>query len=353
MIDIRIGDAITELGKLQSESVNCCVTSPPYFQLRDYKTSGQYGDEATVDEYIQQMRKVFQEVRRVLKPTGTLWLVLGDSYSNDSKWGGKTAGKHRKALHGNSPVCRIKRNTGFACKNLLMIPARVALALQEDGWFLRSDIIWHKPNAMPEPVRDRPTSAHEHIFLLTKSKKYFFDSDAIAEPVSNATIKDLERRKIPGNCKGDSVFGNAAGLGCGPRVRAFNTWPGIGSKHGQERQRGEKYERMIAKPMRNARNVWTIPTRPFEGAHFATFPHELARRCILAGCPPSGVVLDPFAGSGTTGEAAINEGRSCILIELNPAYRSLIIGRLERANLSLEALMAPQERSPASRIDCE
>ena len=244
----------------------CCVTSPPYYGLRNYQVAGQIGLEQTPGEYVERLVAVFQEVRRVLRDDGTLWLNLGDSYANDSKWGGSSGGKHAAALHGNTGIGRTKKHTGAKDKDLLMIPARVALALQADGWWLRSDIIWHKPNPMPSPAKDRPTSSHEHVFLLTKQPRYFFDAEAVAEP----------------SCAGS----------------------------------------------RNVRDVWTINTRPFKEAHFAVMPAELARRCLLAGCPVGGKVLDPFGGAGTTGLAAGESGRYATLIELNPDYAEIARQRL-------------------------
>jgi DNA modification methylase len=269
-VRIITGDARDELQKLETESVNCVVTSPPYFGLRDYGVTGQMGLEETPAEYIAAMVGVFQLVWRVLRDDGVLWLNLGDSYANDGKWGGSTGGKHAKSLHGARGPGRERRRTGLKPKNLMMIPARVALALQADGWYLRKDIIWVKPNPMPESVADRPTSSHEHIFMLTKSERYWYDGDAVREAAN-----------------------------------------GSGSDS------------------RNLRDVWNIPTRPFSEAHFATFPTEIPERCIKASCPAGGVVLDPFGGAGTTSLVADRFGLDAILIELNPAYAEIARRRIE------------------------
>lgn len=295
-IDIRIGDCRDILKTMPDASVHCVVTSPPYFGLRDYGVDGQIGLEASPDAFVAEMVAVFREVRRVLRDDGTLWLNLGDSYANDGKWGGSSGGKHVPALHGNSGIGRGKVTTGLKPKDLVGIPWRVAFALQADGWYLRQDIIWHKPNPMPESVTDRCTKAHEYVFLMSKSARYFYDAAAIAE-------------------EGVIPAGTKAAKGSAER---FNT-PGVNS-------RPPEYK--IYDGMRNARSVWTIATQPFKGAHFATFPPELAERCIKAGCPSGGTVLDPFGGAGTTGLVADRLGRNAILIELNPEYAALAERRI-------------------------
>ena len=277
-VDLHVGDCSTILQTMPSGVFQCCVTSPPYYGLRNYKVAGQIGLEQTPDEYVAQLVAVFREVRRVLRDDGTLWLNLGDSYANDSKWGGSSSGKHASGLHGNTGIGRSKKTTGAKAKDLLMIPARVALALQADGWTLRSDVIWHKPNPMPEAVKDRPTSAHEHVFLLSKKPHYYFDAEAVAEPTVTNGNGGLARRPISDT--------------------------------------------------RNIRNVWSIQTVAFKGAHFAVMAPELARRCILAGCPVGGKVLDPFGGAGTTGLVAGESGRFATLIELNPEYAEIARQRL-------------------------
>jgi len=303
-LQILTGDCRETLLTLSSESVHTCVTSPPYFGLRDYGHDGQIGLEQTPDAYVAQLVQVFREVRRVLRDDGTLWLNLGDSYAAQGGGGaapGKTA-KVGNTLNG-AVGDRAPRSAplGLKPKDLVGIPWRVAFALQADGWYLRQDIIWHKPNPMPESVRDRCTKAHEYIFLLAKSERYHFDSEAIAEEAVQAG-----------------------------RVR-------------QDRVGGEKYVEGVkhsdgaiftGSATRNKRSVWTVNIKPYSGAHFATFPPELIRPCIRAGAPVGGMVLDPFGGSGTTGQVAIEEGRRAILCELNPDYVQLINQRTS-VNLSL------------------
>lgn len=264
---IILGDCLDSMRSLPDQSVNCCVTSPPYFGLRDYGVDGQIGLEETPEQFIQKLVEVFREVRRVLRDDGTLWLNIGDSYGKG--------------------------------KQLLGIPWRLAFALQADGWVLRQEIIWHKPNPMPESVKDRCTKAHEQIFLLSKSPRYYFDSEAMKEPAVRAG-------EIPGG-KGHYIQHSAGG----------HNKDGLAS--------------CGAKPVaetRNRRSVWSVATRPYKGAHFATFPPALIEPCILAGCPVDGVVLDPFGGSGTTAGVAIKNGRSAILCELNPDYAGMVAERV-------------------------
>ncbi len=267
------GDCRTALRDMPSESVNCCVTSPPYWGLRDYGHADQIGQEKTPQEFVETMRQVFSEVRRVLRKDGTCWLNLGDSYSTGSSGqnfldpkGERPGGGRLKEAGGYGHTGR-KKIPGLKSKDLIGIPWRVALALQADGWWLRSDIIWAKPNSMPESVTDRPTRSHEYLFLLTKSERYHYDHEAIKEPMAG----------------GDGL--------------------------------------------RNKRDVWTMPTASYSDAHFATYPPDLIKPCILAGCPVGGTVLDPFGGSGTTGMVALELGRKAILIELNPEYAKLAEGR--------------------------
>ena len=292
---IHQGDALTVLKIMPDKSVHCCVTSPPYWGLRDYGMPGQYGLEPTPEEYVAKMVEVFREVRRVLRDDGTLWLNLGDSYANDTKWGGQSGEKNRSSVIGGYQTCRnLRTNSGLKPKDLVGIPWRVAFALQADGWYLRSDIIWHKPNSMPESVADRPTKAHEYIFLLSKSEHYYYDADAIREPHKD---ESLERWKLGSTWDGE-------------RVRGYPS----GAKHSMVP------EQMCHPRGRNKRTVWTVATQPFPDAHFATFPPKLIEPCILAGCPIGGTVLDPFSGAGTTGLVALRHGRRYIGIELNPEY---------------------------------
>ncbi len=358
-INILQGDCIESLKKLEDQSINTCITSPPYWGLRDYGTAeweggdencdhkigretrgglsdkqkttkGSFGDEAiknnqpcpkcgairkdnqlgleeTPEEFTENLVKVFREVKRVLRDDGTVWLNLGDSYSS----GGRTTTTNQ-SLRGDKDygVTRPKPSKGIKPKDLIGIPWRVAFALQADGWYLRQDIIWHKPNPMPESVKDRCTKAHEYIFLLSKSPKYYFDNEAIKEdakypqgPNSPQSIK-----------KGKGEFG-------------MDTRGGL-SKIGA-----------LAK--KNKRSVWTVTTKPFKGAHFATFPKDLIEPCVLGGCPEGGTVLDPFGGSGTTGIVAAQHNRNAVLLELNQEYIDLAKHRINNelgmmANLKCE-----------------
>jgi DNA modification methylase len=320
MLQILQGDCLEQLKLLPAESVQCCVTSPPYWGLRDYGVDGQLGLEPTPGKFVSKMVDVFAEVWRVLKDDGTLWLNLGDSYANDGKWGGTTGGKHVSALHGKN-VGRGKRDTGLKPKDMVGIPWRVAFALQDAGWYLRSDIIWHKPTVMPESVCDRPTKAHEYLFLLTRSPKYFYDADAIKEPASWLT-----------NARCKKVHDTGVGFGHGydvhekPRVKKV---PGLNPKAAENAagsRQNSSFSAAVAGPVetRNKRTVWTVPSAPYKHAHFATFPPALVRPCVLAGSRPGDLVLDPFGGSGTTGQVALELGRRAVLIELNPHYVELI-----------------------------
>jgi len=377
-VKILVGDAHGKLRGLPDKSVHCCVTSPPYWGLRDYGVDGQIGLEETIDAYVPKLVEIFREVRRVLRDDGTLWLNLGDSYAGS--WGAQSrdhAGKHApnvSAISANqvkastiraSGTGSLGRTPGCKPKDLVGAPWMLAFALRADGWYLRSDIIWHKPNPMPESVRDRPTNAHEHLFLLSKSRSYWYDSEAICDPVSGTAHA---RRKD------------------GQRLRAKG-------EHGTFNRRAGTWSNNYVPDMRNARSVWSIATESFSEAHFATFPTELARRCIAAGTSERGccsdcgmpwcrmveenrpdyerrpgshgraydgnghamatkyrvkrstmgweagcdcgaeerpcVVLDPFGGAGTTGLVADRLERDAILIELNPEYADMAKKRIE------------------------
>lgn len=267
-LQILIGDCREQMRTLADGSVQTCVTSPPYFGLRDYGHDGQLGLEPTPDEFVAAMVEVFREVHRVLTDDGTLWLNLGDSYGSS--------------------------------KQLIGIPWRVAFALQADGWYLRQDIIWHKPNPMPESVRDRCTKAHEYIFMMSKSPKYHFDAEAVKEPVAESTTARLAQPTLHKQAGSSRVPGKTNG-----NMKAVGN--------------GET---------RNRRSVWTVTTKPFKGAHFATFPPDLIEPCILAGSRPGDVVLDPFGGSGTTAGVALKHGRRAVLCELNPEYAALVPNRI-------------------------
>jgi DNA modification methylase len=274
MPDFQIinGDALQSLQAMPDGLVDCIVTSPPYWGLRDYGHKGQMGLEETPEDYTRAMVEVFREVRRMLKPEGTLWLNLGDSYVSapTGSTGKTTTLTGGKTHQEEARKRRDKTGFGLPVKNLIGIPWRVALALQADGWILRSDVIWQKPNAMPHSVVDRPSNSHEHLFLLTRYPRYHYDSEAIREDAADGTT-------------------------------------------------------------RNRRDVWSIPTKGFPGAHFAVMPEALVEPCILAGCPKGGTVLDPFAGSGTVGVVAMKNGRNFLGIELNPDYATMATCRIAAA----------------------
>lgn len=324
-VQIINADCRAALKEMAAGSAHMCVTSPPYFGLRDYGVDGQIGLEATPAAFIAEMVDVFRDVRRVLRDDGTLWLNLGDSYANDGKWGGQTGGKHVKALH-CTPIGRNKKYTGMKPKDLMGIPWRVAIALQDDGWYLRQDIIWSKPNPMPESVRDRCTKAHEYLFLLSKSQNYYFDADAIAENLAEASVARLSQNvedqdgsdRVPGKSNGPmKAVGGGRKRGVPPR---HANYPDSSDQSGLDTVgRGGK---------RNKRSVWTVATQPFKEAHFATFPPALIEPCILAGSPAGGTILDPFGGAGTTGMVADRLQRNAVLIELNPKYAALARKRI-------------------------
>jgi DNA modification methylase len=285
--------------------VDCVVTSPPYWGLRDYGHGDQLGMESTPEAYVAGLVAVFREVRRVLKPEGTLWLNLGDSYSGLHETGRRDSQQGR-VIDGRAVTMKLTairqqpRQTGLKPKDLVGIPWRVAFALQADGWYLRSDIIWSKPNPMPESVTDRPTKAHEYLFLLTKSDRYHYDADAIRE------VGAMRER-----------FGNSRAV-----AKAINP-----DRNDLDRPVMDIQER------RNRRSVWTVATMPYSGAHFATMPEKLVEPCILAGCPMGGLVLDPFIGSGTVGAVAERLSRRWVGTDLNPAYHALAKKRTAQRGL--------------------
>lgn len=341
-VQIITGDCRKLLSLLPDESAQCCVTSPPYFGLRDYGVDNQIGLEQTPDEYVKQLVEVFREVRRVLRKDGTLWLNLGDSYNGSGKGGNPENSIYKKQDTNKGSLSSKGRKTEISNlkpKDLIGIPWRVALALQADGWYLRSDIIWAKPNPMPESVTDRPTRSHEYIFLLSKSGRYYYDAEAIKEPAiydidGTGTIKRKERaaenqKSMPTKTKNGirPLYKNA---------KDFN------GKY-QDKQRGhsrrhagfnERWDNMTTKEQcsgsRNKRDVWNVATKPYAEAHFATFPPELIEPCILAGSAKGNLVLDPFGGSGTTGMVADRLGRNAVLIELNPEYSALAKSRMQK-----------------------
>lgn len=333
-MNILHGDALARLREMPDGSVNCCVTSPPYYGLRDYGVDGQIGLESSPAEYIARLVEVFREVRRVLRSDGTCWVNIGDSYANDGKWGGSSGGKHVKALHGNTNIGRGRKSTGLKPKDLIGIPWMLAFSLRDDGWWLRQDIIWSKPNPMPESVRDRCTKAHEYVFLLTKSYRYAYDHEAIFEPLQAAAVENYpERAKVTGRgtqCAADARWNDRdKSVGFPPSYKgsSFNKGKSVAVEQTGARV-GEAPRNEAAG--RNKRSVWTLPTLPTPDAHFATFPIDLSETCILAGCPADGVVLDPFCGAGTTGLAAIKHGRKFIGIELNAEYIDIAHDRAGR-----------------------
>jgi DNA modification methylase len=364
--EIKQGDCLEVLKSLPSESVNCCITSPPYWGLRDYGTGewvggdpacshkrdskqseltqtghrnleGAVGDgiykdkckrcgaerkdrqiglELTPESYTQTMVEVFREVKRVLKDDGTLWLNIGDSYAGSGcGWGGGSLSEksnHHMKVHGNGNPRKSKDQrppAGLKTKDLVGIPWRVAFALQADGWYLRQDIIWHKPNPMPESVTDRCTKAHEYIFLMSKNPNYYFDNKAISENAISKQGKGATGR-------GQQGYAVASGKGISPQQDHSGWMGGDGNT-------------------RNKRSVWSVTVKPYKEAHFATFPKELIEPCVLAGCPKDGTILDPFGGSGTTAEVAIENGRNALLIELNPEYIELAKTRISNTQTNL------------------
>lgn len=281
------GDALEELRMLEPGSIYTCITSPPYYNLRDYGVPKQIGLEDTIEEYVKKLVEVFREVRRVLRPDGTLWINIGDCYATGTKaprQQSKNPGVGANRVEAQNSVGRLGNPTGCKTKDLIGVPWTLAFALRADGWYLRQDIIWHKTNAMPESVRDRCTKAHEYIFLLSKSERYYFNAAAIREP-------------------------------CEKKGNAANSTEG-----------------------RNKRSVWDIATARFKAAHYATFPERLIEPCILAGCPEGGTVLDPFAGSGTAGVTAKRLKRDFIGVEINPGYWKMAQERIASTVIDYEQL---------------
>ncbi|HUY48099.1 MAG TPA: site-specific DNA-methyltransferase [Streptosporangiaceae bacterium] len=334
---VYVGDARDVLAQLPADSADCIVTSPPYWGKRDYGVRGQYGREPDLAAYVETLRAVFRDVRRVLAGDGTCWLNLGDSYTEA---GGSATGLHAYLGAGLAG----RHAAGMAAKNLLGLPWQVALALQDDGWIIRNAIVWHKPNAMPESVRDRLNCRYEMVFLLVKSRHYWFDLDPIRVP--HATVRpsgsSASQRGRSGTRRppGMPVTGRHPGDG----KRSGNR-PGGNRPSGNHQQKYGPHTREVVGARRygtgrrgrghpNGRNpgdVWSIPTRPYRGPHFAAFPVDLPAQCVKAGCKPGGMVLDPFCGTGTTGIAALALGRHFTGIELNPAFAALAAERLRHA----------------------
>ena len=313
------GHSLEVLKSLPDNSIDCCVTSPPYYALRDYGCDGQIGLEETPEKYIERLCEVFSEVRRVLTPEGTLWLNIGDSY-NGNKVGNTEVVKNKKVSESND--FHKKLWGGAKPKDLIGIPWMLAFALRSQGWYLRQDIIWQKPNPMPESVTDRCTKSHEYIFLLSKSQKYYFDYEAIQE---DATSSDKPRVFGANNQKG--TLRNDIGRVYKPRTKNCQYDGQRPNSMHLAREAGMSDE---VYPVRNKRDVWTVNTKPCKEAHFATYPFELIKPCILAGCPENGIVLDPFMGSGTTAIVARSLNRNYLGVELNPEYIKIAHKRLEK-----------------------
>ncbi|CAH1670626.1 MULTISPECIES: site-specific DNA-methyltransferase [unclassified Chelatococcus] len=360
-VTILLGDVRTRLRELPADYFDCVVTSPPYWGLRDYGVAGQIGLEATLGEHLAVMVDLFREVRRVLKPSGTLWLNYGDCYATTPN--GRSAADV-KAAGGDDRTFRDKPMStiggAIKAKDLCMIPNRLAIALQEDGWWVRSEIVWAKPNAMPDSAKDRPAVAHEKVFLLSKSARYFYDAEEVRFALRPKTLTTYGTTRA--ECADDGSgkvkkanFARSLPARKPREVRGRDTYgrhtlgevlPDNEEREGREKIRGLtprhagqiNHTRLDETPRgegRNLRNyepapvdVWVIATKPFRGAHFATFPPELVERCLRAGCPPDGRVLDPFGGAGTTAVVAEAFGLECTLIELNPEYAEIARGRL-------------------------
>ena len=378
-VEIIVGDCRDVLQTMAPQSVHCVVTSPPYFGLRDYGVDGQMGLEPTPEEFVAELVGVFREVRRVLRDDGTVWLNIGDSYAGSGRGGNPT--RESSTLEGSNAsqeASMIRRTraprevggtardaavtqrgsrlpaglheqqrqagaigrawvpppAGLKQKDLIGIPWMVAFALRADGWYLRQDIIWSKPNPMPESVQDRCTKAHEYLFLLSKSDRYHFDADAIAEPLAAASVARLAQ-DVYGQEGSDRVPGKTNG-----RMKAVAKGNRKTFRGGGAYTQGQSFDNDAVvqndsvgnepnpRGLRNKRSVWTVATQPFKEAHFATFPPALIEPCVLAGCPEGGTVLDPFGGAGTTGLVADRLQRNAVLVELNPAYADIARRRI-------------------------
>jgi DNA modification methylase len=327
---IICGDCLEVLKTLPDESVNCCITSPPYWGLRDYGVDGQLGLEKTPEEYVAHIVEVLREVRRVLRNDGTCWLNLGDSYAGsmkgangDGTWQDRSNCKQGTNIGALNIPPQKAKDIGLKPKDLVGIPWLVAFALRADGWYLRQDIIWAKPNPMPESVTDRCTKSHEYVFLLAKSQKYYYDKDAIAEP-----SETFENR--PSGVERNREYGYDSKENLYPEAYRKNIVGNISERGITRTTEGLnlKTQAEKTKETRNRRSVWTVTTKPFSEAHFATFPEALIEPMVLAGCPEGGIILDPFMGAGTTGMVAKKNYRSFIGIELNQKYIDIATNRI-------------------------
>ena len=341
-------DCLETMSRMDDNSIDCCITSPPYWGLRDYGVDGQLGLESTPELYVQKMVQIFAEIRRVLKKDGTLWLNLGDSYAGSTgQTGGQGLNTYQRDAGATDKRMRSSKVPGIKPKDLCGIPWRVAFALQADGWYLRSDIIWSKPNPMPESVTDRPTKAHEYLFLMSKSAKYFYNAEAIKEPAAYGAPNSPESIASPygqgfsrraASWKG-SKFDDGKNLIVHPNVgkkrkpAGWDTGKGVhGSFHRDGRAKEVEYTEGISE-FRNKRSVWTIATQPFPEAHFAVMPEKLVEPCVLAGSREGDIVLDPFCGAGTVPKVAKEFQRSYLGIELSPEYCKIAEDRLKQGVL--------------------
>ena len=311
--EIRVGNCLEKLNELPENSIHCGVTSPPYFALRNYQNDEQIGQEETPEEFVENLVEVFRGVKRVLRDDGTLWLNIGDTYSRGNRGkvvppAGVAATKNDDIKYGDLETPKLNSHPVIKQKDLIGVPWRVAFALQADGWYLRSEIIWHKPNPMPESVRDRPTRAHEQIFLLTKNEKYYYDAESIKTESKISRNRKTSHKRIA------------------------QDW-----EDGAELQTHSGFDKEY--PKANKRDVWSVSVKSYPGAHFATYPPDLIEPCILAGCPVGGTVLDPFSGAATTGVVACQNNRNYIGIELNPEYAKLSEDRLSK-EVALENFFA-------------
>lgn len=358
-VALHVGDVRQMLAQIEPDSVDCVVTSPPYWGLRDYGVDGQIGLEPTLGEHLIVMVEVFEAVRRVLKPTGTLWINYGDCYATTPN--GRSAAD-TKATGDDDRTFRDKPFSTIGgtlkAKDLCMVPNRLAIALQEAGWWVRSEIVWAKPNPMPESIRDRPATSHEKIFLLSKSSRYWYDAEAVRQVPAETSIgrwsQDIEGQEGSHRANGGAKTNGTMKAVGGPRGKQAQTADSAGAAGASSGRRmagfNERWDeaehlRGVGRNLRNYEPapvaVWNIATQPFSGAHFATFPPELAERCILAGCPKGGLVLDPFGGAGTTALVALRHGRRAALIELNTEYAGLSRRRIETEWRVPQKLSAP------------
>lgn len=332
------GNCLEVLKSLPDNSVDCCVTSPPYFGLRDYGNTEQIGLEPTPELFVQQLLSVFVEVKRVLKPTGTLWVNMGDSYAGSGKGSNPDGTPHESKLKakqgtnfdGGIATPQKAKNIGLKAKDLIGIPWMLAFALRANGWYLRQDIIWNKPNPMPESVTDRCTKAHEYIFLLSKSRNYFYDAEAIKEYAKNPAddIRRIEKATLNGKSTPDKIKNGIRNSTVDGKKHKNLADKGqqVHTMHRTRNEHGNEFYTTKA----NKRSVWTVTTQAMPDAHFATFPERLIDDCIKAGCPPQGIVLDPFMGAGTTALVARKLDRNFIGIELNKKYIAIAERRLRK-----------------------